>query len=236
MKVMNDTIVIIPARSGSKGLPGKNIKLLNGIPLIQYTIQAAIEVALKENICLSTDDEEIASVAKTMDINVPFLRPSNLATDAANTWDVVRHALEWYKNERQMVFSKVALLQPTSPLRNGKHILESYNLLDANIEMVVSVKETKGNPYFTLFEENIDGTIIPSKVSNFTRRQDCPKVYELNGAIYLFKVTILNRKLPLQSSIIKKYLMSDRDSIDIDNIDDFELVRKIMDSDGISKL
>lgn len=228
---VNDVLAIIPARGGSKGLPGKNIKLLNGKPLIWYTIEAAREVFPDGNICVSTDDSKIYEIVKKTGLNVPFLRSPELSTDTANTWDVVRHAVEWYKN-RGKVFSKVAILQPTSPLRNGNHIHEAIGLFDADTEMVVSVKETKANPYFTLLEENESGFVSRSKKSMFSRRQDCPPVYEINGAIYIIQPKILDLLSPWESSNIKKYLMSNYESIDIDDQMDFNLAKLFVDFQG----
>ncbi len=179
---MQNTLIIIPARGGSKGLPGKNIKPLNGKPLIHYTIEAALEVSSKENICVSTDDAEIIRVAEQTGLKVPFVRPADLSTDTAGTWKVVRHAIDWYKKQGKN-YNTIILLQPTSPFRTGKHIKEAYELMSENTDMVVSVTETKSNPYFTLFEEDENGFIHQSKKANFTRRQECPKIYELNGVL-----------------------------------------------------
>ncbi|MCU4158141.1 acylneuraminate cytidylyltransferase family protein [Carboxylicivirga sp. A043] len=226
MQSIKDTLVIIPARGGSKGLPGKNIKPLNGKPLIHYTIEAALDVTDKEHICVTTDDKEIIKVAEQTGIKVPFIRPAELATDTANTWDVVKHAIDWYRANGK-VYSKIILLQPTSPFRTGLHINEAFKLMDKNTEMVVSVKETKSNPYFTLFEEDDNGFIHQSKQASFTRRQDCPPIYELNGAIYILNLNLnLNLSKPWNSNQIKKYTMTAEDSIDIDNEQDWDRAEK----------
>ncbi|TRX70546.1 cytidylyltransferase domain-containing protein [Carboxylicivirga sp. M1479] len=220
--LITNTLFIIPARGGSKGLPGKNTKLLNGKPLIHYSIEAALELTKKENICVTTDDQEIIRVSEQTGIKVPFIRPADLATDTANTWQVVQHAVNWYK-EKGKTFETVILLQPTSPFRRAKHIGEAYNLMDEKTEMLVSVKETKCNPYFNLFEEDNKGFIHQSKKANFTRRQDCPAIYEVNGAIYILNLSLsLNLNKPWDSEKIKKYVMSSEDSIDIDTKCDWE--------------
>jgi N-acylneuraminate cytidylyltransferase len=227
MKI-NDAIFIIPARGGSKGLPGKNIKPLYGKPLIHYTIEAALEVTTAENICVSTDDLDIIKVAEQSGIKVPFIRPAELATDTAGSWDVVRHAVDWYKN-RGIDYQKIILLQPTSPFRTGKHIMEAYQLLDDNTDMVVSVKETKSNPYFNLFEEGENGFIHKSKTGNFTRRQDCPKIFEINGAIYILNLSLnINLITPWTTDKIKKYIMSEGASLDIDDEKDWKVAEQLI--------
>ena len=216
-------LVVIPARGGSKGVPGKNIKLLNGKPLINYTIEAAQKVFDDAIICVTTDSQEIKQVVEnTTGLKVPFLRPDNLATDNAGTYEVLLHAVDFY--ERQgYVADTLILLQPTSPFRTDKHIEEAIALFSEDIDMVVSVKETKSNPYYVLFEENQDGFLSKSKESNFTRRQDCPAVWEFNGAMYIINVKSLkNARLDSFQKTIK-YVMSEMDSVDIDTMFDWQL-------------
>jgi CMP-N,N'-diacetyllegionaminic acid synthase len=215
-------LVVIPARGGSKGVPGKNIKILGGKPLIQYTIDAARAVFDDSVICVSTDNIETKYLVEEMGLKVPFIRPDFLATDTAGTNEVLLHAIEFYENLGYFSDTLI-LLQPTSPFRNAHHIKEALELYDENCEMVVSVNETKSNPYFSLKEENEQGFLIKSKEGNFKRRQDCPRVYELNGAIYIISIESL-KKNPIQDfKRVKKFLMSDIDSIDIDTDTDFHL-------------
>jgi CMP-N,N'-diacetyllegionaminic acid synthase len=211
--------ILIPARGGSKGIPGKNIKSLNGRPLIYYTLDAACAVASPENICVSTDSDEIIRVVKEYGLDVAFKRPDYLATDTASSYDVVRHALDFYE-QKGMNYDRVLLLQPTSPLRTKTHIREALSLYQPGMDMVVSVKITSANPYCTLFEENGEGFLKQSKPGSFTRRQDCPSVYEYNGAIYVMNVQSLKNGPPGRFSKIRKYVMTEEDSVDIDtNID-----------------
>lgn len=212
-------LIIIPARGGSKGVPGKNIKLLNGKPLIQYTIEAALEVTDKENIIVSTDSQDIKNVVEHLGIKIHALRPKELASDTSSTYDVLLHELNTLeKNGRH--YEHLILLQPTSPFRTGKHILEAWRLYNDDLDMVVSVKETKANPYFVLREEDENGFLKPSKISNSIRRQDVPKVWELNGAIYIIN-TVSLKKMPIVSfGNVKKYVMDELSSLDIDtNLD-----------------
>lgn len=208
-------LVVIPARGGSKGLPGKNIKKLMGKPLIHYTIEAARALFRDEQIIVSTDDLDIKSCAEQTGLNVPFIRPAELATDTASTVEVLLHALK-VSEDNQYEPDTLILLQPTSPLRNAQHIKEAMNLFTETIDMVVSVKETESNPYYVLFEENENGLLKKSKAGNFTRRQDCPKVWEYNGAIYIINIKSLKQKRNINFEKVVKYEMKREHSIDID--------------------
>lgn len=208
-------LAIIPARGGSKGIPHKNITPLNGKPLIQYTIEAAQATFAPEDICLSTDDEAIMEVAASAGLEVPFRRPAALATDTATTYDVLVHALSYY-TAQGIHYDGVVLLQPTSPLRTAQHIEEAIAAFTPDVDMVVSVKETASNPYYVLFEEDALGYLQPTKPSTFTRRQDCPAVWEYNGAVYVINAVSLRNNGSMRFSRIKKYVMDDASSIDID--------------------
>lgn len=208
-------LIIIPARGGSKGVPGKNIKILNGKPLIQYTIEAALEVTDSEHIIVSTDCMNIKITAEKLGINVPSLRPKELASDTAGTYEVLLYELLQLEKKGKK-FDYLILLQPTSPFRTGKHIKEALEIYNEDLEMVVSVKETKANPYSTLKEEDENGYLIPSKKTIATRRQDVPKVWELNGAIYIINTSTL-QKMPLVNfTKVGKYVMDEITSLDID--------------------
>ncbi len=225
-----DVLVVIPARGGSKGLPGKNIKELAGKPLIHYSIEIARELFPDESICVSTDNEQIKKVAEKTGLKVPFLRPTTLATDTASTQDVIIHAVDFYEKNAGRKFSKIALLQPTSPFRSAKHIEEALAMYDPEVDMVVSVKETKANPYFNLFESTEKSWIVKSKKAPFTSRQDCPKVYELNGSVYIINPTILHTKKMSDFDKLKAYVMDTKYSIDIDNELDWKLAELIISS------
>ncbi|MBW8242639.1 acylneuraminate cytidylyltransferase family protein [Muricauda oceani] len=224
-----NSIVVIPARGGSKGLPGKNIKKLGGKPLIEYTICAAREVFNDEEIVVSTDDLEIKKIVEKTGLKVPFLRPKNLATDVASTQDVLLHIIDFYENQGYS-FDVMVLLQPTSPFRTSRHIQEAIDLFYKNqgLDMVVSTKEAKSNPYFSLFEEDANGFLKKSKEGSFTRRQDCPKVWEFNGAIYVINVTALKRNKISEFKNIKKYPMDKKSSLDIDDEFDWLMAEKLV--------
>lgn len=219
-------LFLIPARGGSKGLPDKNIKLLNGKPLICYTIDAAREVGNDADICVSTDDEMIVAVVERYGLTVPFVRPSELAKDSSSSEEVIKHTIEFYES-RGKLYDYIVLLQPTSPLRTGRHLSEALKLINNDTEMIVSVKETDASPYYVLFEEDANGILHKSKEGVFTRRQDCPKVYELNGAIYIIKISKIKER-GLSGLQKVKYVMDKKCSIDIDDIIDFKLSELIL--------
>lgn len=220
-------LVLIPARGGSKGIPGKNIKPLHGRPLIYYTLDAARAVASPENICVSTDSDEIIRIVREYGLDVPFKRPNYLATDTADSYEVILHAIDFYEQSGKH-YDRVVLLQPTSPFRTGTHIREAISLYQHGLDMVVSVKIAHANPYFNLFKENNVGFLERSKTGTFTRRQDCPTVYEYNGAIYIMNVQSLKIESHSNFSRIRKYVMTEEDSLDIDTKFDWIVAEAIL--------
>ncbi|MEY4604222.1 MAG: hypothetical protein RIT43_1514 [Bacteroidota bacterium] len=222
-----NVLVIIPARGGSKGIPDKNIRLLNGKPLITYSIEAALKLFEPGRILVSTDSENIRTISEKSGLNVPFLRPAELSTDTAGSYEVILHAMEMAQ-QQGINFDTVILLQPTSPFRTSQHILEAMKLYDPSLDMVVSVKESDENPYYSLFEENNTGFLEKSKNGHFSRRQDCPKVYAYNGAIYIMNAKSLEKHSIGNFKNIRKYVMNSEDSIDIDTPLDWKLAELIL--------
>lgn len=220
-------LVIIPARGGSKGIPHKNIKPLNGKPLIYYTIDTARAITTDKNICVSTDDDEIISVVEKYGLKVPFKRPIELATDTAGTYDVMLHALAFYEGQGKH-YDAVLLLQNTSPFRKVEQVKEALALYNDSIDMVVSVKESAANPYYCVFEENAEGYLnICKGDGTITRRQDAPKVYEYNGAIYVINPESLNR-IQLSKFVKRiKYVMDEQSSLDLDTMYDWRMAEMI---------
>lgn len=180
------SLYIIPARGGSKGIPRKNIKLLGGKPLIHYSINVALELTDDAHIIVSTDDEEIAEVASQTGLAVPYMRPAHLATDTAGSREVIIDAMD-YADSIGVQYDNVVLLQPTSPLRNVDDVKRALELYSHDVDMVVSVVETASNPYYNCFEADAaTGYLHVSKGDGkITRRQDAPKVWEYNGAVYV---------------------------------------------------
>lgn len=224
---MMKILVIIPARGGSKGIPHKNIKPLAGKPLIYYTIDVARSIASDENICVSTDDPEIMQCVESYGLKVPFVRPAELATDTAGTYEVLLHALNFYEKQGK-VYDVVLLLQNTSPFRTATQVEEALALYQSNLDMVVSVKECSANPYYCVFEENQEGYLnICKGDGNITRRQDAPKVYEYNGAIYVINPQSL-KAMPLNRFPRRiKYVMDEQSSLDLDTMNDWRMAELI---------
>ena len=220
----NNILVIIPARGGSKGVPRKNLKLLNNVPLINYTIETARKIFSDKIICVSTDDDEIIEVVEKSGLKVPFKRPASISTDNSSSYEFLLHALDFYHKEKNYNPDILILLQPTSPFRSANQILEALKLYELNdIDMVVSVKKAKSSPYFNLFEENTLGLLKKSKEHNFTRRQDTPNVWETNGAIYIINVNSLKSQKSIPYDRVLKYEMNDFHSHDIDTSFDWSI-------------
>ncbi len=221
-------LVIIPARGGSKGIPHKNIKPLNGKPLIQYTIDEAREIVGDEDICVSTDDPEIIKCVEDYGLKVPFVRPEELATDTAGTYEVLLHALNFYEKQGRH-YDVVLLLQNTSPFRKAEQIKEALKLYTPDVDMVVSVKECASNPYYCVFEENSEGYLHVCKGDgNIFRRQDAPKVYEYNGAIYIMNAETLKTTHMHKMQKRVKYVMDEMSSFDLDTMTDWNIAESII--------
>lgn len=214
------TLIIIPARGGSKGIPHKNIKPLNGKPLIHYTIDVARGVASDEDICVSTDDAKIIKCVEDYGLKVPFVRPAELATDTAGTYEVLLHAVDFYEKLGKK-YDNVLLLQNTSPFRTVEDVKGAMKQYREGIDMVVSVKEIV-SPYYNSYEEENGFLKQISNGITYVRRQDAPKTYEYNGAVYLINIDSL-KHCPLgEFTRCVKYVMNDMHSIDLDTMLDWK--------------
>lgn len=223
------TLVIIPARGGSKGIPRKNIKPLGGKPLIYYTIDTARAIVPDEDICVSTDDTEIIDIVEKYGLKVPFVRPLELASDTAGTYEVLVHALNYYEVRYQRHYDVVVLLQNTSPFRKKEQVEEALSLYRDEVDMVVSVKECAANPYYNVFEENAEGYLhICKGEGKYMRRQDAPKVYEYNGAIYIMNADTLKSTHMHKMKKRVKYVMDDLTSFDLDTMFDWNMAEMIV--------
>lgn len=225
----DDVLIIIPARGGSKGIPRKNIKPLNGKPLVYYAIDTARAIAADDNICVSTDDIEIKSVVEAYGLKVPFLRPDELSTDTAGTYEVLLHALDYYEKYGRK-YKVVLLLQTTSPFRTAEQVKEALATYDqSDADMVVSVKECPANPYYNVFEEDENGYLHVCKGDgNIFRRQDAPKVYEYNGAIYIMNAGELKRTHMHKMQHRIKYVMDAKSSFDLDTMQDWQMAEMML--------
>ncbi|WP_411348133.1 cytidylyltransferase domain-containing protein [Paenibacillus sp. WLX2291] len=229
MKQSPSCLAIIPARGGSKGLPGKNLIPLCGKPLIQYTIEAALQSNCIKEIVVSTDDEKIAKVAQQAGATVPFIRPAELATDEAKSIDVMIHAVKYYEQTLQKVFDYIVLLQPTSPLRSAQDIDQAFiDFQYYNADSLQSVSLCDHHPY--LLREMNDGVLYPylHQEPSHLRRQDLQQVYMLNGAIYIMKRDLLMNNYQIIGKSNYGYIMPKRNSVDIDDIWDLKWAELIL--------
>ncbi len=220
---------IIPARGGSKGLPGKNIKLLNGIPLIAYTIKEALNSKL-DTCIVSTDSEEIAQVARNYGGNVPFLRPTEFATDEASSVDVVLHAIDFMKVNHNQEYDAIMLLQPTTPFRNSEDINQAIDILmSSQADSVISVTDV-GGTHPARMKFIVDGNLIdPPFVEAFEgqNRQELKPMFIRNGGIYLTRIDVIKGG-SFKGTISKALVMPQKRSVNIDDIDDFEFAEWLL--------
>lgn len=221
-------IAIIPARSGSKGLKDKNIKELNGKPLLAYSIDAAISSGLFEEVMVSTDSELYADVAKENGAAVPFLRSEEQSGDNAGSWEVVEEVLRKYESLGKK-FDTVCLLQPTSPLRRTEDIVSAYELLnDKNADAVTSVCEVDHSPLWAMKLDESCSLCEFRKNLVSVPRQKLGQYFRLNGAIYVKRICY-GEKITLLDEKEYAVIMDRRNSVDIDTIEDFELAEWYMD-------
>lgn len=222
-------LAIIPARGGSKGIKNKNIVNLKGKPLISYTIEEAKKSGIFDKIIVSTDSPEIAEISKKYGAEVPFLRPENLSTDTASTIDVILHALNYFIDNDEY-YDYFVLLQPTSPLRKAEDILNSVDLLfEKDADSVVSVCEVEHSPLFSnTLPQDLSLSNFIRKDLRDKRRQDLPKYYRINGAIYISRVETFLKTKDFYEGKSYAYIMPIERSIDIDSIVDLKMAEILM--------
>lgn len=228
---MAKILCTICARGGSKGVKNKNIKMLNGKPLISYTIEQAKESGLFEHIVISTDSDHIATIAEEYGAEIFFKRSPQMASDTAGKLQVIQDAFIRSEKYYQTTFDYLIDLDATAPLRSVQDILDSYRQFLANgNDNLITAMPSRRSPYFNLVEVDVSGKVTLSKKidSVVTRRQDVPKSYDMNASIYIWKRnTILNEN----SLFLEKtglYVMPEDRSIDIDTELDFEFVEFLM--------
>lgn len=220
-----DIIGIIPARGGSKGVPKKNIKLLNGIPLIAYTIKAALNCKILKDVVVTTDDEEIRKISIEYGAQAPFLRPKELATDTALAIPTIKHALLEMEKIKKKKYDFIVMLQPTTPLRTSEDIENALRMLiDKKADGIISVVEV-GN-WHPMKMKKIEG----EKLVDYEKppmenppRQILPKVYMVNGAIYATKRDVFVEKETFKGDFCLGYIMPPERSVNIDTEADFVL-------------
>lgn len=225
-------LAIIPARAGSKRLPGKNIKPLGGKPLIQWSIEITQGISEIVDCLVSTDSNEIAELSKKLGAFVPWLRPVELSTDTANSIDVVLHAVEWYEKNKGKI-DGVLLLQPTSPFRQ-KNMLEQAIEKFSNFNSkcsVVSFSKLEFHPFWTFQKAGEFMKPLFSDEHLKIRSQDLPDAYRLNGSIYLVPSKwLLEKKSLYTSEILPIFSETSGDEIDIDTMEDWLVAQKFIGS------
>jgi len=224
-------LAIIPARAGSKRLPGKNSKVLCGKPLVQWTIEAALNCPPISKVIVSTDCEHIAAIAKKCGVPVPFLRPEEIAGDTATAIDVVRHTVS-YLGDQGDTYDYIVWLQPTSPLRTSENIIEALNTFkNKKAAGVISVCECDHSPLWsnTLDEQGSMQNFLTSFLKENPRSQALPTYYRLNGALYIATVDdLLKQGTFFLENDLYSYVMSRESSVDIDHHLDFKLAEFLL--------
>lgn len=224
-------LAIIPARGGSKGVPGKNIKLLNGKPLLAYTSEIALQSKYLTEVVVSTEDEQIIEVAKSLGIKFPFIRPVVLSQDNTPTIDVIIHALQWYENQNNC-FDAVCLLQVTSPFRTVDFLDKAINkFIEQGTDSLVSVLKVphEYNPHWT-FEVNDEGNlkIATGETEIISRRQELPTAYHRDGSIYITKTKVLLEEHSLYGKSTA-FIESDPEFyVNIDSLKDWERAEEMI--------
>lgn len=223
-------IAIIPARSGSKGLKDKNIKELNGKPMMAYTIEAANSCGIFDCVHVSTDSEKYADIARKYGADVPFLRSQEMSSDTADSWDAVLEVLNRYKG-LEKEFDMVTLLQPTSPIRTGEDIKNAFNIFiakDANAVISVCESDHPIEWYRPLLNDN-DMSAFATSEEKSGRRQDADTYYRMNGSIYMLNTTYLkeNPRNIIRNKVYA-YIMDKYSSIDIDTQFDFDIAEAVI--------
>lgn len=225
-----NVLALVPARGGSKGIPRKNVRPLAGRPLIAYTLDAARESRAVTRVVVSTDDEEIADVATREGADVPFIRPAEIGQDTTPMLAVIRHALMWLETKEAYRPDAAVILQPTSPLRRGRHIDESVALLSDPVDAVISVMPVPSHfspPWqfelaegrLRLFGGGDPGAII-------TRRQDLPQTFVRNGAVYVVNLPSFLATGSLYGRHCAGYVMSPDESVNIDGPADWDAAER----------
>ena len=226
-------LATICCRGGSKGVPGKNIKLLKGKPLIAYTIDTAKQSSLINDLIISTDDEAIAEVARSFGASVPFMRPAELASDTASKWPVFIHAVETYEKLTGKTVDYLVDLDVTVPLKSASDIDGAITMAlnDPSADVIITGYEPERNPYFNMVEigENGFAEIVKKGDKPIVRRQDAPQVYSLTPAAYVVKKSALYDYEHWSRAKCKIFPMPRERAVDIDTEIDFKIVEFLMD-------
>lgn len=228
---LNDrpVLALIPARSGSKGLSGKNMREVNGVPLLGYSLRAALDSKYVNEVYLTSNDELALSYGEEVGV-ISIRRPVEYSTDTASANDVVEHFLKTLSESLLKQDPYIIYLQPTSPLRTSKHIDDALDkMLEQGLNKLISVVEMTKSPFksFVLDKQGCLQSLFDERMTN-QRRQDLPAVYAANGAIYVFCLSDFSEKNTFPSNGSYPYVMSEVDSLDIDVEEDLNVFQKII--------
>lgn len=228
-------LALVPARGGSKGLPGKNVRSLCGRPLMKWSVDAGLASRFVDLVVVSTDSQDIAEVATASGASVPFLRPAELSGDAASSVDVVIHALDFLAQGGK-IFDIVVLLEPTSPLRDSSDIDQAVQkMVDAHASAIVSVCRVESSHPAFVFRQSSDGRLIPfmERPPTGLRRQEIEPMFFLDGSIYASEVQALRERRSFYHSDTIAYEVPKWKSFEIDDLEDFQIVEALANYKGL---
>lgn len=221
------TFAFIFARGGSKGVPGKNIQILGGKPLIVWSIEIAREISEIDRIIVSTDDENIANVGKEFGAEI-IMRPVVLAQDDTPEWLAWQHAVDYFENKGEY-FDRFVSLPTTSPLRSKEDVMACLNLLDNQTDIVVTMTETTRSPFFNMVrEENGYVKLLVDAKKSYSRRQDTPKAFDMTTVAYVTRPEFINKHQSLFEGLVKSVVIPGERAIDIDTKLDFEIAEMLI--------
>ena len=227
----NSVVALIPARKGSKGLPGKNLRKMCGKPLIEWSIEKAKLSNYVDLILVSTDCQEIAKVSKAAGAYVPFIRPAELADDTASTFEVVRHSLQYLKAREKKIFDYVVLLEPTSPLREDDDIdkmLERLSDCSADFDAIISVGEIDVHPSIVSKLDGLKLQPFYTELKKTSRRQDNEPAYFPFGVAYIIKTEVLLAEKTFHAQKSTYFKIKKYQNFEIDDIYGFLSVENVM--------
>ncbi len=224
-------IILICARGGSKGLPGKNIKQLNGIPLIGWSIKIAKQIDRISRVIVSTDSEEIAKIALEYGAEVPFMRPENLALDNSPEWSVWRHSINYLENQQSEKIDALVVLPVTAPLRTIRDVNKCIDLFEkGGTDSVITVSESNRNPYFNMTSNDSKGysSLVIQSDKGIVRRQDAPQVFDMTTVAYVVDANFVKEFNGIFEGKVKSVIIPVKRAIDIDTRLDFKVAECLL--------
>ena len=218
-------IILICARAGSKGLPGKNIKPLNGVPLIGWSINVAKKINRVSRIFVTTDSQEIAEIALEYGAEIPFMRPKELSKDTSPEWLVWRHAINYFEKNNSETFDAILVLPVTAPLRSVDDINKCIDLFESeDVDSVITVSEARRNPYFNMIVNNNNyASLVIPPASQIKRRQDAPEVFDMTTVAYIINKDFVKNHDGIFEGKVQSVIIPQERAIDIDYLTDFKI-------------